>query len=108
MYTYKFEVTKVVDGDTIYGNADLGFNIKMYVKLRLARVNTPEIRGEEKEQGLISKAEVKRLCDELGDKVVINTTKKGKYGRWIAEVLIDGVNLSDHLVEAGLAEYKEY
>ena len=108
MYTYKFEVTKVVDGDTIYGNADLGFNIKMYVKLRLARINTPEVRGAEKEQGLLSKAEVLTLVENNGESIVITTTEKGKYGRWIAEVIIDGKNLSDHLVDNGFAEYVEY
>ena len=108
MYTYKFKVTKVVDGDTVYGIADLGFNISVDLKLRLARIDAPEIRGKERPQGLLAKSEVEDLLKSLPNDITITTTGKGKYGRWIAEIYINGVNLSDHLVENGLAEYVDY
>jgi micrococcal nuclease len=76
---------------------------KKNVKLRLARIDTPELRGEEKEEG-------KRIRDYVRvtilDKEVVKKTSKdktGKYGRYIAEVLIDGMNLNDHLLELGMA-----
>ena len=103
-YTYKALVVGVYDGDTITVDIDLGMNTwKKNVKLRLARIDTPEIRGVEKEEG-------KRVRDYvrvtiLDKEVVIKTSKDktGKYGRYIAEVLIDGMNLNDHLLELGMA-----
>ena len=51
-YKYKALITGVYDGDSITVDIDLGMNIwKKNVKLRLARVDTPEIRGIEKETG---------------------------------------------------------
>lgn len=84
MYQYKAKVTKVVDGDTVYVEADLGFFIKTHLKLRLAGINAPEIRGEEREEGLKAKENLKKLLGN-GD-VIIETSKTGKYGRWIAKI----------------------
>ena len=56
MYEYKGYVTKVYDGDTITVDIDLGFDILFKnQKIRLSRINTPEVRGEEREEGLKSK-----------------------------------------------------
>ena len=46
LYHYKMTVTKVVDGDTVYGDVDLGFNIG-YKKMefRLSGINTPETKA---------------------------------------------------------------
>jgi len=103
-YTYRALVVGVYDGDTITVDIDLGMSTwKKNVKLRLARIDTPELRGEEKEEG-------KRVRDYvrvtiLNKEVVIKTSKDktGKYGRYIAEVLIGGMNLNDHLLELGMA-----
>jgi micrococcal nuclease len=103
-YTYKALVVGVYDGDTITVDIDLGMDTwKKNVKLRLARIDTPELRGEEKESG-------KRVRDYvrvtiLNKEVVVKTSKDktGKYGRYIAEVLIDDMNLNDHLLELNMA-----
>ena len=89
MYQYKAKVTKVVDGDTVYVEADLGFFIKTHLKLRLAGINAPEIRGEERPKGLEATEYLKKL---LGDReVIIETEKTGKYGRWIAKIYLEEV-----------------
>ena len=44
-YTYKAHVDRVVDGDTFDVTVDLGFRITTYQRLRLAGVETPEVRG---------------------------------------------------------------
>jgi micrococcal nuclease len=115
MFTYKAEVVKIVDGDTIDVDIDLGFKTwSRNIRLRLNRIDAYETRlykgttEEEKQKGLLAKAEVESMCLKAPDKVVIKTTKQGKYGRWIAEVIIDGENLSDKLVELGYAVYREY
>lgn len=103
-YIYKAFVTKVYDGDTITVDIDYGMNIwRKNVKLRLARIDTPEIRGNEKEQGKIVRDYVRNLV--LDKYITIETIKDktGKFGRYIAEVSIDGMNLNDHLLEKEMA-----
>ncbi|OQY21366.1 MAG: hypothetical protein B6I34_07475 [Anaerolineaceae bacterium 4572_32.1] len=115
MYQYQATVERVVDGDTIYVTVDLGFFLTSMMKLRLRGVDTPEIRGKERPEGLKAKAFVQEKLP-LGKKIVINSYKIGKYGRYIAdvffhessenwqEILKDGINLSQLLLEKGLAE----
>ena len=109
LYTYKAYITAVYDGDTVTANIDLGMGVwKNKEKLRLHRINAPEVRGDSKEQGMVSRD---WLRDRILDKhVIVRTThdKKGKYGRYLAEVWHEGENLSDLLVTKGLAVYKEY
>ena len=86
MYEYKAKIIDVYDGDTVTANVELGFNVSMEIKIRLYGIDTPEIRGEEKELGLKSKARLESL---ILDKTVIIKTykdKKEKYGRWLADI----------------------
>ena len=104
-YLYKAQVVGVYDGDTITVDIDLGMDTwKKNVKLRLARIDTPEVRGQEKERGKEVRDYVRDLI--LNKEVTIKTLKDatGKYGRYIAEVVVDGINLNDHLIEQGMAE----
>lgn len=103
-YKYKALVTGVYDGDTITVDIDLGMNIwKKNVKLRLARIDTPEIRGIEKATGKVVRDYVRGML--LDKEVTIETTKDktGKYGRYITEVFIGSMNVNDHLLEEGMA-----
>lgn len=77
-------------------------------KLRLHRINAPEVRGAEREQGLISRDWLRDRI--LGREIVIETIRdrKGKYGRYLAELWLGDVNINDTLVSEGLAEYKTY
>jgi len=109
IYTYKAKITSVYDGDTVTADIDMGLKIWAHgEKLRLHRINTPEIRGDEREQGLVSRDWLREKLDD--QEVMIQTIKdkKGKYGRYLAEIYLDGVNINDLLVTEGLAEYKEY
>lgn len=108
MWTYKAKVTRVVDGDTIDCEVDLGFNVVMRERFRLARINTPEIRGKERPQGLISKQWLIDLLESHNNEITIKTGKAGKFGRWIAEIIIGDLNVNDELVKTGHAEYIEY
>jgi len=105
MYTYTAKVEKIVDGDTIDVNVDLGFATFRKERLRFARINAWETRGAEKEQGKLAKARVIELIP-VGTTITIKTfrDKKGKYGRYIAEIIIeDGKNLNDILLNEGHA-----
>lgn len=105
MYQYRAFVKRVYDGDTITVDIDLGFNMVMRnQKIRLSRINTPEIRGASREAGLKSKLALEEKI--LNKNIVIHTQKdkKGKYGRWLAEIWLADVCLNDWLLSEGLAE----
>lgn len=117
MYEYQAKITRVVDGDTFDAEVDLGFGIKFKERFRLARVDTPETYGVKKDSveykaGLLAKQRFEYLKNTYHwCTIKTSKDKKGKYGRYIAEVIFDHknpFNLSDHLVEEGLAEYVEY
>ena len=114
MYEYKIkEIVKMYDGDTITVFVDLGFNTTRLEVLRLARINAPEIRGEERSAGLASREYlIERLeaAVNMHKNITIKTYKdhKGKYGRYIADVFVDGVCINDEMVNEGFAEYVNY
>ena len=105
MYEYKATVTKVKDGDTLVLDIDVGFSIIYRNQvIRLARINTPETSTIE---GMSVKDIVTKLL--LNKTVVIKTTKdkKDKYGRYLAEVYLDNLNINDYLLENNYAtKYK--
>jgi len=104
MYTYKAKVINVYDGDTITVIVDLGFKIKQEIKVRLAFINTPELKGESREMGLISKEFLKNLI--LNKDIIIKTIqdKKGVYGRYLAEIYLDELNVNNELLRLGYAD----
>jgi len=87
LYYYRGKVVHIVDGDTFDIVVDLGFNIFHKVRVRLADIDTPEIFGKEKEEGLKVKDFVEKAI--LNKEVYVHTEKdkKGKYGRYIAHIL---------------------
>ena len=110
MYTYKAKLDRVVDGDTIDVNIDLGFDISVHKRVRLAGINAPESRTkdlEEKKKGLASKARLIELLDK-GD-LVVESKELGKYGRVIGDLTIypDNldlpININETLIEEGHA-----
>ena len=96
---YVKKVTKVVDGDTIDVEIDLGFDISFSSRVRLAGIDTPESRTSDKAEkalGLEAKAYLKHEI-EASKSVVIKTKKMDsseKYGRILGWVFLDGAELS--------------
>lgn len=109
-YYYKAIVVSVYDGDTITVDIDLGFDMWMKnKKLRLFGIDTPEIRGEERPEGLIAKQFVLDRIP-VGSKIQVKTEKDGtgKYGRYLATIYYsDGNNLNEELISSGNAEVYE-
>jgi len=109
LYLYKAKIVGVYDGDTYTALVDLGFGITTQMKLRAFGIDTPEMRGDEKIEGKRVRDYVRNLI--LSKEVVIRTVKdkKGKYGRYLAEVFfkfytddngeVHWVNLNQHLIE---------
>jgi micrococcal nuclease len=109
LFNYRAVVTGVYDGDSITVDIDLGFNNWMKnQKVRLYGINTPELRGEERPDGLIARDRLRELI--LDKEIIIKSykDKAGKYGRWLATVLLkqdegfEDINML--LLAEGLAE----
>ena len=108
-YVFYATVLRIVDADTIDLLIDCGFNIMRKERIRIARIDAWETRGEERVKGLEAKKYVESLMP-VGTEVMVQTGKmKGKYGRYIGEVSVDGENLlSDLLVENGHAVHVDW
>lgn len=111
MYEYRVKkVHKVVDGDTIDVDIDLGFSVSFFSRVRLAGIDTPESRttdAREKALGLEVKEKIKKELAAAKD-VVIKTEKPDsseKYGRILGWVFLDGseVSLNQKLINEGYA-----
>lgn len=107
MYTYKATVKSIYDGDTIRVDIDLGFGVIFKDQsLRLLGIDTPEVRGEERSQGLISKKFVEeRIPVGTVIKIVTERDRKEKFGRYLATVFYseDSKNLNEELLQSGMA-----
>lgn len=101
MYNYNAKITRVVDGDTAYALVDLGFNVSISADLRFYGINAPEVHGATKDAGLKSKARLQELIE--GKDVTIDSKKLDKYGRTVAIVYLNGVNINDQMVKEGFA-----
>lgn len=112
---YSLKIEKIYDADTITVDIDLGFGVILDdQKIRFYRINAWEIRGADKEKGLAAKVRLQEML--LNKKVYLMPVKfktksgfkKGKYGRWLGEIYVDGVNINDKLVKEGHAKYQDY
>jgi len=114
LFFYRANILSVYDGDTCRADIDLGLHTWIHNEpLRLMRINAPERRGAEKEQGIESGNFLRELIN--GKEVIIESykDKSGKYGRYLVEIWLpkeEGgyINVNDFMVENGYAVYKDY
>ena len=108
MYEYSCKVERVVDGDTIDVVRNLGCDILYKSRVRLYGIDTPESRTrnlDEKARGKMAGAFLKDAI-EKGEKVIIQTKLKdsrGKFGRVLGNVIVDGININQTMIENFLA-----
>ena len=114
MYEYKCKILRVVDGDTVDVDIDLGCGVWMHKeRVRMMGIDTPESRTRDKVEkafGLASKDRLKELLP-IGSIQVLKTEidrsgedKKGKFGRILGDFLVDDDRrCTDILVEEGHA-----
>tara|TARA_R100000231_G_scaffold118046_1_gene88160 strand:+ start:175 stop:597 length:423 start_codon:yes stop_codon:yes gene_type:complete len=108
MYEYTCKVERVVDGDTVDVILDLGFDVSYSCRVRLYGIDTPESRTRNKDEKARGKMAGSFLKDsiEKGSKVIIQTKlkdSKGKYGRVLGEILVDGKNINKLMIKKHLA-----
>ena len=110
-YIYRIKsVGRVVDGDTIDADIDLGFDISLTKRIRLAGIDSPESRTtnlKEKALGLESKEWLKKALEGAKD-IIIKTEKPDsteKYGRIIGHLFINGqeTSLNNQMIDEGYA-----
>lgn len=103
MYEYRINVVKIIDGDTVDVDIDLGFGVWLKKqRIRLYGIDTPESRTrdlDEKRYGLMAK---KFLTEQIKDGAILKTRldKKGKYGRILGEFisLDDRTNINELMI----------
>ena len=104
MYEYRCKVRRVVDGDTVDIDIDLGFGVWLHKeRVRIYGIDTPESRTRDKEEkkfGLMAKEFVKKFVK--GDSIILRTKKydaKGKFGRILGDFKCNGRTLSKVMIE---------
>ena len=104
MYEYKCKVTRVVDGDTVDIDIDLGFGVWLHKeRVRIYGIDTPESRTRDKVEkgfGLLAKEFVKGFVK--GSSVILRTQKydaKGKFGRILGDIIVDDKSLSETMIQ---------
>ena len=108
MYEYRVYVKRVVDGDTVDVDIDLGFGVILAnERVRIMGIDTPESRTRdltEKKFGLASKARLKEILGKTATLVCKEYDAKGKFGRVLGDFTTnDGRMVTDVLVEEGHA-----
>ena len=94
MYEYSCKIVRVVDGDTVDVDIDLGFGVWMHnERVRLHGIDTPESRTrdlEEKKFGLLAKDQVKHFLPEGSIQTLVTVKDKvGKFGRILGKFKIE-------------------
>jgi micrococcal nuclease len=107
-YCYKAKVLAVTDGDTCLLELDLGFRLTYVIQVRLLGINTPETFGvkkdsEEYAKGMLSKTALKEWIEGKEVTVVTTKWKKEKYGRYLAVIYLDGVDINKKMITEKLA-----
>ena len=109
MYEYRVKLVRVIDGDTIDAEIDLGFNVILRQRIKLYGISTPDIRTkdlEEKDRGVAAK---QRLTELLPKEFIVETilNKRGKVGRIMGILYVEEydvrTNINNVLVDEGHA-----
>lgn len=103
MYEYSATVLKVVDGDTVHLDVDLGLDQRRRLSVRLYGINSPEMNTAE---GKAAREHLVVLVfGGAGPQVTVRTYKDRteKYGRYLGTLLKDGVDLNERMVADGHA-----
>lgn len=109
LHLYKIFVSRVIDGDTIDAEIDLGFDIRIKKRIRLHGIDTPEVRTRDKEEkirGIAAKERLQQMIDCCDSTIYMRSVDKGKYGRCIGilyEVNMESESINDKLINEGHA-----
>jgi micrococcal nuclease len=102
MWEYKAKVLRVIDGDTIEADIDLGFSLHYIAKIRLAGINAPEMKTPE---GAPAKARLTEILATYPALVITTILNKEfeKYGRVLGTITINGHSVNQQMITEGFA-----
>ena len=103
MYEYKCKIVKIIDGDTVDVDIDLGFGVWLHKeRVRLYGIDTPESRTrdlEEKKYGLMAKELVQTLMPVGSTQTLITEKdKSGKFGRILGKFKVHEPHLDRYVI----------
>ena len=109
MYEYRVKVVKVVDGDTVDVDIDLGFGVWLRdERVRIMGIDTPESRTRDKVEKVFGLAAKKRLKELLKNGAVLKTQvnkngedMKGKFGRILGDFMVGDEMVTDIMIQEG-------
>ena len=101
MHEYKAEVIRVVDGDTVDLNIDLGMRVWTRQRIRLLGIDAPEKRGDSRVEGHASLGYLQQLLYQMP--VIVRTEKTGKFGRWLGTLYVNGIDINQKMIDDGHA-----
>jgi micrococcal nuclease len=104
LYQYRATMVSAYDGDTVTLDVDVGFEVRHRIRCRLYGIDTPELRGIERPEGLAARDWLRERLP-VGTELTLRTIRDrtGKYGRYLAELWHNGENINQELIEAGHA-----
>lgn len=100
LFTYRAVVTQVVDGDTFHALIDLGFGVTLAQRVRLRRINAPEILTAD---GKEARTYLEKILFRDRGQILIQSTELDQHGRPIADVWVQGKSIDQELLDEGLA-----
>lgn len=109
-YRYRAKYRSAYDADTVRVDIDLGFGVWLQNQpMRLLGVDAPELRGEERGDGLVARNALRTLLEDSDLVVETDRDKSGKYGRWLARLWMkddasNWINVNAWLVGCGFAK----
>ena len=109
MYQYKIKkIKRIIDGDTVDLDIDLGFWMTVSHRVRLKDINAAETRTlnlEEKAKGLVAKEWLEKELSREGE-WIIETFKEDKYGRILGTLYLvgDPVTINERMLNEGIAQ----
>ncbi len=100
LFTYSALVTQVVDGDTFHALIDLGFGNTFAQRVRLRRIDAPELVSAE---GKEAKAYLEKILARDKGRILMKSVDIDQHGRPIADVWVDGKSIDQEMLDKGLA-----
>ncbi len=105
IWRYRAVLDRVIDGDTIVVDIDLGFRVRSKQILRLAGINAPELSSPDVQVHNAAVAAQCYLASLVRDQdLIVRTEKTEKYGRWLAWITnASNLDVNQAMIDAGVA-----
>jgi len=112
LYTYNAIIKRIIDGDTIEAELDLGFKLKFTSKFRIKDLDTPEVYRPKSEAEKLHGKKASEFAKELllnKQVTIITEPVPGIYGRYLASIVLPNGNwFADVMIENGFQKKEKY